>query len=106
MRMIITLSSLGFSFAVGGGSVATPIDRLEKPADRHALLDRRSYAKEPLLDYYRHKRYYRHDPHRARGQDSGQIQLPPRRDPDGLGTTRPETPEPVVRGRLLLQIAA
>jgi hypothetical protein len=100
MRTIITLSSLGLSFAVSGGPVATPVDRLEKPVDRHALLDRRGYAKQPFLDYYRHKRYYRHDEDRARDQDSGQIQRPRRRDPDGAGTTRPETPEPVRRGLL------
>jgi hypothetical protein len=103
MRMIITLSSFGLSFAGSGAAIATSLDRA---VDRHAILDRRGYAKEPLLDYLWHKRYYRHDPLRAHDQDSGQIQLPRRRDPDGLGTTRPETPEPLVRGRLLLQIAA
>jgi hypothetical protein len=104
MRMIITLSSL--SFAVSAGALATPVDPLEKPVDRHALLQRRGYAKEPLLDYYRHKRYYRHDQDRARDQDSGQVQRPRHHDPDGAGTSRPETPEPVVRRQLLHSIAA
>jgi hypothetical protein len=105
MRKIITLSSLGLTLALSGAALATPADPLEKPVDRHAFLERRGYANQPLLDYYRYKRYYRHDLDRARDQASGKIRLPRRRDPDGGGTVRPEAPEPVVRGRPLLGIS-
>jgi hypothetical protein len=106
MRKIIPLSTLGLTLALSGAALATPVDPLEKPLDRHAFLERRGYAKEPFLDYYRHKRYYRHDQDRARDQASGKIRLPRRRDPDGGGTIRPEPPEPVVRGLRLLGVAA
>jgi hypothetical protein len=97
VRMITTLSSLGLSFGVSGGAVATPV---EKPFDRQDFLECRGNKKEPLLDYYRHKRYYRHAPDRA-DQGAGQPRLPRRPDRDGLGTTRPDTPEPVRRRRFL-----
>jgi hypothetical protein len=106
MRMIITLPFIGLTLALSGAALATPVSRIEKPVDRHALLERKGYANEPLLDYYRHKRYYRHDQDRARDQTSGKIRLPRRRDPEGPATVRPDVPEPVVRERLLLGVAA
>jgi hypothetical protein len=106
MRKIITLSSLGLTLALSGAALATPVDPLEKPVDRHAFLERRGNAKEPLLDYYRHKRYYRHDQDRARDKASGKIRLPRRRDPDGAAPVAPEVPEPVVRVRPILGVAA
>jgi hypothetical protein len=106
MRTTITLSSLGLTLALSGAALATPVGPLEKPVDRHAFLERRGSAKEPLLDYYRHKRYYRDQQDRARDQGSGKIRLPRRRDPNGPGTVRPEAPEPVVRGLRLLGVAA
>jgi hypothetical protein len=106
MRRIIPLSSLGLTLALSGAALATPVDPWERPVDRHAFLERRGYANEPLLDYYRHKRYYRHDQDRARDKASGKIRLPRRRDPDGGGPLRPEAPEPGVRGRRLFGIAA
>jgi hypothetical protein len=62
MRMIITLSSFGLSFAGGGGTIATVLDRA---VDRHVILDRR--------------------------------------DLDGLGATRPETPGPWCEGEFFLK---
>ena len=104
--MIITLSSLGLASALSDGAVGDAPRPLEKPVDRHAFLERRGYANEPLLDYCGHKRYYRHDLDRARGKNSGQIRLPRRRDPNGVGTRRPAAPEPLVRWRFLLGVAA
>ena len=105
MGMIIPLASLGFASAIFGEIVGTPLNPFEKTLDRHAILERKGSATAPLLDYYRYKRYYRHDQNRAPGKESGQIQSPRRRDPDGVGTSRPETPEPVVRRRSLREVA-
>ena len=82
MRMIIRLSSLGLTLALGGAALMTPVSRLERPVNRHAFLER------------------------APDLVSGKIRLPRRRDPNGRGTIRPEVAEPVVRGHPLLGIAA
>jgi hypothetical protein len=91
MRTIVTLSALGLTLALSAAAIANPVER-------SALLERTGYATDQLQKHYRHKRYYRHDQNRARGQ--GHLQ--DRRDRTGAGTARPEVrkttlrPEPAV----------
>jgi hypothetical protein len=95
MRTILTISSLGLTLALGLGTAA-----LAAPGDRYALQSRDS-AIEQNRNHYLHKKYYRHDQDRARGEGSGTTRLP---DRDGVGTANPDVrkpvigPEPVVRG--------
>ena len=106
MRTILTLFSLGVMLALGGAALAKPADRHAKRVDRHAVhLDRKGNAAEQNRNYYRHKRYYRHDEGR-REKGSGTIRLPRRRDHDGFGKERPNVRQPPVRARPLLGISA
>jgi hypothetical protein len=86
MRTIITLSSLGLTLALGLGSAA-----LAAPGERYALLERRDTA---IGTHYLHKRFYRHDQDRARGEGSGTTRLP---DRDSIGTASPDVRKPVVQ---------
>jgi hypothetical protein len=90
MSTIITLSSLGLTLALSGAALATP-------ANRSVFLDERTgfakEQKEQLQNYYRHKRYYRHEQDRARGD--GLLQ--DRRSLDGVGAARPALPTPAIR---------
>jgi hypothetical protein len=109
MRPIITISTLGLALAVSGAALAAPADlsRFLKPA---------AAAKDQLQNYYRHKRYYRHDQDQARSEGSGPNRLQERRNRDGVGTARPDVRkppvspepavfrEPVVRERIQLVI--
>jgi hypothetical protein len=87
MRTFIALSSLGLTLALGVGSAA-----LAAPGGS---------AVEQNRNHYLHKKYYRLDQDRARGERSGTIHL---RDPDALGAASPDgrkplvRPEPMVRG--------
>jgi hypothetical protein len=87
MRTIITLS--GLALLLSGAALATPVDRSGslKPA---------AAASDHMQNYYRHKRYYRHDQDRARNEGSGPSRLQDR-DRDGVGTARPEVRKPAVR---------
>jgi hypothetical protein len=86
MRAIITLSSLGLALALSGAALATP-------ASRSAVLEPAGLAKEQLQNHYRHKRYYRHEQDRARGE--GRLQ--DRRHRDGVGAARPALRQPPIR---------
>jgi hypothetical protein len=97
MRTITTLSSLGLTLALGGAVLANPVDRYAQPLDRYAFLERTANANDQLQNYYRHKRYYRHDQRRERGEGSGTSRSQHHRDRDGVGTARPEVRKPVLR---------
>jgi hypothetical protein len=86
MSTIITLSSLGLTLALSGAALATP-------ANRSAFLERTGFANEQMQNYYTHKRYYRHEQDRARGE--GRLQ--DRRQPHGVGAARPALPTPAIR---------
>jgi hypothetical protein len=88
MRTIITLSSLGLTLALSGAALAAPANR---------SADRTGYASEQLQNHYRHKRYYRHDQDRARGEGSGMSRLQDGRGRDGVGTARPQVRKPALR---------
>jgi hypothetical protein len=90
MRTTITLSSIGLTLALSGAALATSVNR-------SAFLERTGYANEQLQNHYRHKRYYRHDQDRARGESSGTSRLQEGRGRDGVGTARPQVRKPALR---------
>jgi hypothetical protein len=85
MRTMITLSTLGLTLALGLSSAA-----LAAPS----ALSRDSAAAQQQTQYL-HKKYYRHDQNRARGEGSGTARVPSR---DGIGTASPDVRKPVVGG--------
>jgi hypothetical protein len=85
MRTIITLSSLGLTLALGLSSAA-----LAAPG----ALSRDSAAAQHQTQYL-HKKYYRHDQSRARGEGFGMTRVPSQ---DGIGTASPDVRKPVVGG--------
>ena len=103
MCMVTNLSALGLTLALSSAALAMPNGVLDKPIDRHAFLDRRGYANEPVLDCSRPKRHYWHNQERARNQVSCNIHLPRRRDPDGGAKARAECPSPWCRYILFLE---
>jgi hypothetical protein len=86
MSTIITLSSLGLTLALSGAALATP-------ANRSAFRERTGFASEQMQNYYWHKRYYRHEQDRARGEH----RLQDRRYPPGVGAARPALPRPAIQ---------
>ena len=87
MRTIITLSSLGLTLVLGLGDAAHA-----RPGDRYS-----GSAIEQNHDHYLHKRFYRNDQDRARGEVSATPRHPDRRNPDDLGAARPEVRKPVAQ---------
>src|SRR5919108_4574781 len=87
MRTIITLSSLALTLALGLGNAAHA-----RPGDRS-----RGSAIEQNQNHYLHKRFYRNDQNRARGESSATTRYPDRRAPDDLGAARPEVRKPFAR---------
>ena len=88
MRMIITLTSLGLTLALGLGDTA------RAAPGGIALLEGRDAAAQ-TQNYYLHKKYYRHNADRARGDRSGTTRNP---NQDAVGTANPDVRKPVVRG--------
>jgi hypothetical protein len=97
MRTTITLASLGLTLALGGAVVANPVDRYAQPLDRYAFLERTTHANEQIQNYFRHKKYYKHDQRRGRGEGSGTSRSQDQRNRDGVGTAPPEVRKPVLR---------
>jgi hypothetical protein len=83
MRTIITLSSLGLTFALGLSSAALAAPGAFSRESAAAQNQNRSL----------HKRYYRLDLNRARGEGSGTTRVPSR---DGTGTAGPDVRKPLV----------